>query len=221
MSNVVTNFLPNLVLVHGLKESGKSTLADHLCNEYGYVRVKMAGPLKNMLRTLMRDGGIDEALIERYLEGDLKEVPIPQMSGRTTRQLMETLGDDWRRLQHEDFWIDIAQGKIEPIIANDGRVVIDDIRYSNEFRRFSIFSPLTFVTTRGSKHFSPVEPNRPLGERPMPLQMFHAHCRNNFETKRELWDVVDGVLEDYTAMRQALSLRGVIPIPEHTSLLAA
>lgn len=190
---VLTN-LPDLVIVHGLKESGKSTLADHLCDNYDYVRVKMAGPLKNMLRSLLKDAGVDPSQIERHVEGDLKEVPIPQMSGRTARQLMQTLGDEWRKMQAEDFWINIVEGKIAQLHGEGKRVIIDDIRYAVEFMRFSVYNPLNLVITRGPKHFEPIEETRHPGERPLPVTMFHAHLSNNYKTKEELWDVADRVM---------------------------
>nr|WP_250807662.1 ATP-binding protein [Neorhizobium tomejilense] len=208
---IIPMYLPGLVLVHGLKESGKSTIADHLCNVHGYVRVKMAGPLKNMLRSLLRDAGVDEAVIERHVEGDLKEVPIPQMSGRTARQLMQTLGDEWRKMQAEDFWVNIAEGKVRQLHAQGQRVVIDDIRYVVEFCRFSIFNPLTFVTTRGPKHFEPIEETRHPGERPLPVQMFASHFTNDYGTKEELWGVVDDVLGNYTGYRELQASAGVLP----------
>lgn len=222
MTAIIPSFLPNLILVHGLKESGKSTLADHLCSTYHYTRVKMAGPLKNMLRSLLRDGGVDESLIERYVEGDLKEVPIPQMSNRTSRQLMQTLGDEWRRMQADDFWINIAEGKVNQILEQGGRVVIDDIRYHNEFCRFAVFTPLTVVTTRGDRHFAPIDPNTHPGERGLPVSMFHAHMANDFETKRELWDVADGVLTAWSSYRSSLVSVGVAPdLPVRQSTLIA
>jgi hypothetical protein len=223
MTAIILPFLPKLILVHGLKESGKSTLADHLCSTYHYTRIKMAGPLKNMLRSLLRDGGVDESLIERYVEGDLKEVPIPQMSNRTSRQLMQTLGDEWRRMQSDDFWINIAEGKVNQILEQGGRVVIDDIRYHNEFCRFSVFNPLTLVTTRGDGHFAPVDPDTHPGERGLPVSMFHGHMANDFETKKELWDVADNVLTAWTSFRSALSDAGAGPYfrARPTSLLAA
>lgn len=199
------DFYPDLVLVHGLKESGKSTLADHLCQVHGYTRVKMAGPLKNMLRSLLRDAGVAEDRIERHVEGDLKEVPIPQMSGRTARQLMQTLGDEWRRMQADDFWIDIADGKIRQILKAGGRVVIDDIRYENEFCRFAVHRPLTLVTTRGDKHFEPVAEGTHPGERGLPVSMFHAHIANDFDTKPQLWSVTDNILSGWSLFRYAIA----------------
>ena len=220
MTDIDSRYLPRLVLTHGLKYSGKSTLADHLCEVHGYTRVKMAGPLKNMCRSLLRDAGVDEEMIERHVEGDLKEVPIPQMSGRTCRQLMQTLGDEWRRMQSDDFWINIAEGKVNQVLQAGGRVVIDDIRYANEFCRFGVFNPLTLVITRGDLHFQPFGEDRHPGERPLPVGMFDAHLRNDFETKQELWDLADGILAAWTSYRAGLSSLGVTGKPAATLMAA-
>jgi hypothetical protein len=195
--------LPDTVLIHGLKESGKSTLAERLMTSFGYVRVKMAGPLKNMLRSLLRDAGVDESLIEDYVEGHLKEVPIPQLSNRSSRQLMQTLGDEWRKMQADDFWIDIAIGKINQLHAAGHRVVVDDIRYLNEYARMSIFRPATFVVTRGTKHFDPIEPTRHPGERPLPVYLFDAHIANDFVEKGPYWALAEQCLRDWSALEQA------------------
>lgn len=195
------NPLPNLVLVHGLKGSGKSTLAERLCVEHGYVRAKMADPLKNMIRSLLRDGGIGNELVERYVEGDLKEVPIPEMSGRSCRQLMETLGDQWRKMQAMDFWVDIVEAKVLKLFSEGKRVVIDDIRYLNEFTRFLAHRPATFVVTRGERHFETVEEGRHPGEVPLPVGMFDAHIRNDFDDKAAYWATVDACLREMSEAR--------------------
>lgn len=71
---------PDVVIVHGLMESGKSTLAGHLMENYGYVREKFADPLKNMVRVLLAMRGIPKEMIERYVEGDLKKAVIPELN---------------------------------------------------------------------------------------------------------------------------------------------
>jgi hypothetical protein len=71
---------PQLIMVHGLMESGKSTLASYLIEDHGYRRVKFADTLKNMIRHILRHCGVSEARIEDYLEGDLKKVTIPELN---------------------------------------------------------------------------------------------------------------------------------------------
>src|SRR5690554_1154119 len=93
-----------LILIHGLKFSGKSTLASHIMEKYGYERVKMATPLKNMVRSILRDAGIRGERIEEYIEGDFKETPIAELGGTTSRRLMMTLGEEWRNMHTHLLW---------------------------------------------------------------------------------------------------------------------
>jgi hypothetical protein len=81
MTLVVQNpYWPQLIMVHGLMESGKSTLASYLIEDHGYRRVKFADTLKNMIRHILRHCGVSEVKIEDYLEGDLKKVAIPELN---------------------------------------------------------------------------------------------------------------------------------------------
>ena len=118
----------NLVAFTGLKQSGKDTAATSLTHR-GYAHVKMAEPMKQMLRVLLQYRGAPAGQINRMLEGDLKEVPTPYLNGRTPRYAMQTLGTEWgRELMAEDFWIGAARDRIE----QSPRVVVSDIRFGNE-----------------------------------------------------------------------------------------
>jgi hypothetical protein len=115
----------------GLAGSGKSVVADVLVNEFGFTRVKFADPLKNMIRRMLADMGHIEFDIERMIEGDLKEVPIPEL-GVTPRHLMITLGTEWGRdLVHADIWVRLWAARAECL----PNVVADDVRFDNEVAR--------------------------------------------------------------------------------------
>lgn len=115
---------PHLVGITGKAGSGKSTAAQVLIDA-GWVRVKMAGPLKDMLRAI--------GLTEEHIEGDLKEVPCDLLQGRTPRHAMVTLGTEWGRdMIGGDMWIDLARGRIQAAFAAGHSVVVDDIRFENE-----------------------------------------------------------------------------------------
>jgi hypothetical protein len=117
-----------LIGLTGLAGSGKSEVAGVLMNEFGFVRVKFADPLKNMLRTMLRGMGHIDEDVERMIEGDLKEAMIPEL-GVTPRHLMITLGTEWGRNQvREDLWIRLWKAAAEM----EGRVVADDVRFPNE-----------------------------------------------------------------------------------------
>lgn len=112
--------------------SGKSTVADHLVTNHGFILLKFAGPLKAMTRTLLSELGEDGMTIERRVEGDLKEEPIPALQA-TCRQVMQKLGTEFGRHQlHENVWADVTRSRATHFLLAGKSVVIDDMRYLNE-----------------------------------------------------------------------------------------
>jgi hypothetical protein len=115
--------LPRIVALSGVAGSGKTTAADYLGKRYGYVRVKFADPIKDMLRAI--------GLTDRHLEGDLKEKP--QHFGKSPRFLLQTLGTEWARdTIHQDFWVNIWCNRVWDLLKQGKRVVVDDVRFANE-----------------------------------------------------------------------------------------
>jgi cytidylate kinase len=113
----------------GFAGSGKSEVARVLIEEFGFERVKFGDGLKNMLRALLTTAGYDAGLIERYIEGDLKESVIPAL-GVTSRQAQIDIGENARRDWGADVWADIASQRLR---LNDfDHVVLDDVRRPNE-----------------------------------------------------------------------------------------
>lgn len=117
--------LPPLIGITALAGSGKSTAAHVLIEEYGYWLVKLAAPLKDMLRTL--------GLTPAQIEGNQKEVPSDLLLGHTPRYAMQTLGEEWgRKMFGKDFWVTQAMRRIHDHLSRGDRVVVDDVRYLNE-----------------------------------------------------------------------------------------
>lgn len=111
----------------GRKGAGKDTAA-RVFVASGWDHMKMAGALKAMLHSLLAYQGLDDDLIFRMLEGDLKEVDTPFLGGHSPRHAMKTLGTEWGR-EHmgEDFWVQIFMNSV------DGKdVVCSDVRFPNE-----------------------------------------------------------------------------------------
>ncbi len=120
-----TAILPSIIALTGLAGSGKSTASKYLVEKHGYKLVKFAGPLKDMLRAI----GLSEAQIE----GELKEEPCEWLQGATPRHAMQTLGTQWgRACIGPSFWIELWVRRVNLIIAEGGRVVVDDCRFPNE-----------------------------------------------------------------------------------------
>jgi soluble P-type ATPase len=195
---------PKLVVIHGLKTAGKSLLAERLLDQ-GFERVKMAGPLKNMVRSLLRDAGVDEALIEDYVEGARKEEIIPELSKSrdiSARSLMMTLGDEWRNLHGKDLWVNIARGKIRQHLAAGRDVVVDDLRYVFELEGFLEFNPVKLVISRFGKHFEPWGEERHPGERPIDVSYFDYHFQNDGFEVAPVHQELDDVLTAFNALHE-------------------
>ena len=126
--------MPPLIAIYSpCAGSGKSVVATTLMAEFSYEVVKFAGPLKDMARGLLRSMGIKPALVERMVEGDLKEQVIPGFETVTTRKIMQTLGTDWgREAVDSDLWVKVAAGKIKSLRLRGVPVVVDDLRFPNE-----------------------------------------------------------------------------------------
>lgn len=118
-----------VVGITGRKHHGKDTLAQHFVAR-GFVQMRFADPLKEMLRAFYRCVGVDLATIERKIEGDLKEVSCPRLRGHTPREAMQTLGTEWGRvLMADDLWVNALQHRALHV----GRdVVVSDVRFDNE-----------------------------------------------------------------------------------------
>lgn len=122
-----------IALTSPAPQSGKSTVANRLIMQHRFRLLKFAGPLKNMIRTLLWDCGIATDMTERYVDGDLKEAVIPEL-GVTSRKLQQDLGTGWgRELIRQDLWVHIVKKSAERLMARGQNVVIDDMRFQNEF----------------------------------------------------------------------------------------
>ncbi len=117
-----------IVALTGYAGVGKTEVAKYLVLKHGFIHLKFAEGLKDMLRAL--------GLGERSIEGDLKERKSTLLCGKTPRHAMITLGTEWgRNCIGEDLWANVLQRKIEILMRlyGDGlKVVVDDCRFLNE-----------------------------------------------------------------------------------------
>ena len=114
-----------LIAFTGRAGAGKSTAAYYLSEGRGFTRMRIAGPLKAMLRAI--------GLAAREIDGDLTERPCARLNGRTPRYAMQTLGTEWgRALMHPDLWIDLFVSDVRERLSLGENVVVDDLRFPNE-----------------------------------------------------------------------------------------
>ncbi len=117
-----------LIGLSGFASTGKTAAARFIEAEHGYRRQHIAEPMRRMLASLMRDYGYDDATIERYLVGDLKEDMIERI-GATSRHCQITLGTEWGRDQiGTDLWANLWVYQA----GLTGGVMNDSVRFPNE-----------------------------------------------------------------------------------------
>jgi dephospho-CoA kinase len=153
--------LPSIVAICGVKRAGKDTVANILCDEYGYTNIKVAEGLKDMLKLLF-------AFTDGQLETDEKDIICPRW-GVTPRSLMQFFGTEIMQyelstiLPHvgRRFWI---MQLINKHIAHNPskRFVISDMRFVHEYESLLPFSPFVIkvdrnISTQYDAHISEQE----------------------------------------------------------------
>ena len=180
-----------IIALTGAAGSGKSTAAEILMSAHGGRRVKFAGPLKSMMRALICSAGGNDHLADRMIEGDLKEAASPLLNGETPRKLMQTLGTEWGRGLHPDFWVSIWGSAVD---ATPGElIIVDDCRVENEARAVRQLGGKVVQIIRsgagiGGEHAS---------ERPLPLELVDFQVFNSSDI-RHLHTLVSNI---YYAIR--------------------
>lgn len=120
--------MSNAIGLSGLARSGKTTAAEYIERRYGFQRFHIAEPLRDMLRTLLRNFGMHESRIEAYLTGELKEDKIHCL-GVTSRHAQISLGTEWGREQiDDDLWVRAWTAMTEGV----PRKMNDSVRFLNE-----------------------------------------------------------------------------------------
>lgn len=146
-----------LVSTSGLISSGKDTVADHLIQHYGFVKLSFADSLKDTLTSIfgwdreMLEGKTKEHREERD-KVDVwwaKELGIPNF---TPRFALTKFGTDVMRNHFDDrIWLLSVKNKITSIKKKDPKVniVISDARYTNELNMLRELDAVLFEIIRG------------------------------------------------------------------------
>lgn len=129
------NHSPQLIALYApVMQSGKTQIANVLQLSHDFRLVKFADPFKQFIKELLMQGGATEPMAQRMVEGDLKEEPIAALGGRTVREMLQTMGSDWgRNTIHPDLWMSVAMRKVDANLQAGLSVVIDDLRFPNEY----------------------------------------------------------------------------------------
>lgn len=130
LTGTLQNRLPKAIAICGLKRSGKDTIADYLCQEYHYEKVKIAHPLKHVMKYLFN-------LTDDQIEGNEKDVVDPRWSVEP-RKLMQFFGTEIMQYKVQEvlpeigrsFWI---KRLVEEHLSRPELLVIPDLRFVHEY----------------------------------------------------------------------------------------
>jgi len=112
-----------IIGLSGYAQSGKDTVAELLCLNYGYHRISFAQPMRDALMRLNPKVGPEP--LAHLVEDFGWEVAKQNLE---VRRLLQVFGTEvGREMFGESFWIDIAFKQIE-----QERVVFADVRFPNE-----------------------------------------------------------------------------------------
>lgn len=113
-----------LIGLSGKKQSGKSTIANHLMDKHGFFEVSWAYPIKEIIgRRLF-------GFSEEELYGSLKDSINPTWKA-TPRQAYQYAGSVFREF-YPDFWVILGLRRINNLLEKNRNVVVSDCRYLNE-----------------------------------------------------------------------------------------
>lgn len=117
---------PKIIGLTGAAGAGKDTVRE-LLEQQDYRGMAFADPIRSMLGALLSHAGLGPSWMT---ERDLKERNLPHL-GISYRELAQTLGTEWGRHLHPDFWLRVASLFVEDWSA-DTRFVLSDVRFANE-----------------------------------------------------------------------------------------
>tara|TARA_R100001143_G_C3348643_1_gene128260 strand:- start:864 stop:1403 length:540 start_codon:yes stop_codon:yes gene_type:complete len=114
-----------IIGICGLKQSGKTTVAEYLRNDYGFDRLNFKDALIDEMKENFPDVLSELADVYNCKVDDLFLEKPPLV-----RYLLQNYGTEVRRKDDKDYWVRAYGKKIDSI--NSRRIATDDVRFLNE-----------------------------------------------------------------------------------------
>lgn len=183
---MIANIKP--IGISGPAGSGKDTVADYLCDNYGFVKLSFATAMKEA--TLVLFGW-------NYSHPDFKKEEKDPRYGFSPREFWQKFGTDFMRNNFgEDIWITITKERLNSAINKFAekhgmpRIVFSDVRFDNE-AEFVLSQGGEMITMSRSDLLGVLAHESENGLR----GDLKGFVMSNSGTKEELYRSVDMVLE--------------------------
>lgn len=135
---------PHIVAFYGPQRAGKSEAAKAFAHIPTWVKLSFADPLYQMMSVVL---GRDARAVDKKAE-------LPELGGRTLRRALQTLGTEWGRQQMwESIWLNQMARAIRQQHRAGKNVVIDDLRFANEYRFLREYGATIIMVGRAGSEF--------------------------------------------------------------------
>ena len=131
--------------IAGEKYNGKDTAANPLIRR-GFIPRSFATGFKGQCYDMLVNLKVDSKDAYEHIWGDRKQEPIPQLGGKTGREMMQEIGAAGRRI-YPDIWVDMEINGIYEGSSGDN-YVITDVRHHNENDKIRANGGYTFRIVR-------------------------------------------------------------------------
>lgn len=125
-----------LIGVTGFAQHGKDTLAHVLVEDYGFMQMSFAGPLKDLAYRL------SPYVVEGFKDGEWKPTRLAALVDDIgweaakqypeVRRTLQVLGTEARNLIDQDVWVHAAANLLSQVALQPLDVVFSDVRFPNE-----------------------------------------------------------------------------------------
>jgi len=172
-----------IITFYGPQQSGKSTAADAVAMWAGWTKLSFAQPLYDMVSVIL---DVDARKVS-------KNSPFGPLCGKTLREALQLLGTEFgRNLIGEDVWLRHMRWRIEKA---PGNVVIDDLRFRNEYE---------MLRARGGLNATIIAVSRPENEDAAPDIHASEQDWDSFEPDFSLVNDFNYVVDWKSCVRTAL-----------------
>lgn len=183
-----------LIGVLGKSGSGKDTIADYVCENYGYTKIAFAKPIKDICRIMF-------GFNEEQLYGNKKET-VDEYWGVSPRHMFQYIGTDVMRTQIQtqipnigmDFWVKCTEKIILNLLKENKKVIVSDVRFQNEIDLITRLGGVVIKLNRDSNNLKDGTESH-ISEQNIDNLIGNYLIENN-STLNELYRTMDNILYD-------------------------
>jgi hypothetical protein len=165
---------------------GKTTLANYLSKNHGFLKLSFASALKAMMQTFLSECGYPRKEIKEIMVKH-KDEPFAMFDNQPFRKGLQTLGTEWGRSLSLDLWVHVMKNKLK--IFEDRNIVIDDMRFPNEFNLLRDKGALLVKVERPGVYYNKIHSSEGALD-DFPFHLIYVNSLSKVKSGRKFWEEV-------------------------------